>query len=197
LSLHGSALDGTTSPDQISDSAKVADWIALLVPLAPRRARATLRAHRSAYQLAEAWAAGRLAQLRPSDDESIDHLELRLGEVYEHCTALGLTADREVALAVVVVDGLPGCEETRRAVLQRADGVARRIFTAGESVVVLPSGRVLVLAERSRALPIRTRRLANAIESGSGLENVRVRHWIEPLPADRAHLPDHLRLLVA
>lgn len=176
---------------------EVADWIALLVPLAPRRARATLRAHRSAYVLAEAWAAGRLAQLPPSDDESMDHLELRLGEVYEHCTALGLTADREVALAVIVVDGLPGCDETRRAVLQRAAGVAHRIFTAGESVVVLPSGRVLVLAERSRALPIRTRRLAQAIETGSGLESVRVRHWIEPLPADRTHLPDHLRLLVA
>jgi hypothetical protein len=39
--------------------------------------------------------------------------------------------------------------------------------------------------------------LASAIESASGLEDVRVRHWIEPLPADRTHLPDHLRLLVA
>jgi hypothetical protein len=64
-------------------------------------------------------------------------------------------------------------------------------------VVVLPSGRVLVLAERSRALPIRTRRLAQAIEAASAVEDVRVRHWIEPLPADRTHLPDHLRLLVA
>jgi hypothetical protein len=176
---------------------EVADWIALLVPLAPRRAKATLRAHRSAYVLAEAWAAGRLAQLRPSDDESIDHLELRLGEVYEHCNALGLAAEREVALAVVVIDGLPGCEETRKAVLERAADLARRVFTAGESVVVLPSGRVLVLAERNGALPIRTRRLAHAIEAASALEDIRVRHWIEPLPADRTHLPDHLRLLVA
>jgi hypothetical protein len=176
---------------------EVADWIALLVPLAPRRAKATLRAHRSAYVLAEAWAAGRLAQLGPSDQESIDHLELRLGEVYEHCTALGLAAEREVALAVVVIDGLPGCDETRRAELDRAAELARGIFASGESVVVLPSGRVLVLAERSKGLPIRTRRLAHAIEAGTRLEAVRVRHWIEPLPADRTHLPDHLRLLVA
>jgi hypothetical protein len=176
---------------------EVADWISLLIPLAPRRAKATLRAHRSAYVLAEAWAAGRLAQVPPSDGESLDHLELRLGEVYEHCTALGLAAEREVALAVVVIDGLPGCEETRRAELERSAELARGIFTAGESVVVLPSGRVLVLAERSKGLPIRTRRLAHAIEAGSGLETLRVRHWIEPLPADRTHLPDHLRLLVA
>jgi hypothetical protein len=176
---------------------EVADWVALLVPLAPRRAKAALRAHRSAYVLAEAWAAGRLAQLRPSDEESIDHLELRLGEVYEHCGALGLAPEREVALAVVVIDGLPGCEETRQAELGRAADLARSIFTAGESVVVLPSGRVLVLAERSKGLPARTRRLAHAIEAGTGFEAVRVRHWIEPLPADRTHLPDHLRLLVA
>jgi hypothetical protein len=204
-----SALDGATSLSEALTAlghragfdghplVEVADWIALLVPFAPRRAKATLRAHRSAYVLAEAWAAGRLAHLPPSDNESLDHLELRLGEVYEHCTALGLATEREVALAVVVIDGLPGCDEARRAVLERAADLARRIFTAGESVVVLPSGRVLVLAERSRALPIRARRLASAIEAGSGLEDVRVRHWIEPLPADRTHLPDHLRLLVA
>ncbi len=29
------------------------------------------------------------------------------------------------------------------------------------------------------------------------LEGVRVRHWIEPLPADRAHLTEHLRSVAA
>ena len=87
---------------------EVADWVALLAPLAPRRLRPAVRAHRSAYLLADAWAAGRLAQPPSDQEERIDHLELRLGELYDRCAALGLTVDREVALAVVAIHGLPG-----------------------------------------------------------------------------------------
>lgn len=176
---------------------EVADWVALLVPLAPRRLRPAIRAPRSAYLLAEAWAAGRLAQHPTEGRERIDHLELRLGDFYDHCAALGLAPDREVALAVIAIHGLPGCEEVRRSVLEGASMAARRIFNAGESVVVLDSGRVLVLAERQPNLPVRTRRLAQAIEDVISWEGVQVRHWIEPLPPDRTHLTGHLRLLAA
>jgi hypothetical protein len=176
---------------------EVADWVALLAPLAPRRLRPAIRAHRSAYLLAEAWAAGRLAQPPADGQERMDHLELRLGELYDHCEALGLAVDREVALAVVAIHGLPGCAETRHQVLTEATTAAHRIFTAGESVVALDSGRVLVLAERRPNLPVRTRRLAQAVADAVDWDGVQVRHWIEPLPSDRIHLADHLRLLVA
>ena len=176
---------------------EVADWVARLVPLAPRRLRPAIRAHRSAYLLAEAWAAGRLAQHPAEGRERIDHLELRLGDFYDHCAALGLAVNREVALAVIAIHGLPGCDEVRHSVLEEASAAARRIFNAGESVVVLDSGRVLVLAERRPNLPVRTRRLAQAIEDAIPWEGVQVRHWIEPLPPDRTHLTGHLRLLAA
>lgn len=176
---------------------EVADWVALLTPLAPRRLRPGIRAHRSAYLLAEAWAAGRLARHPIDGQERIDHLELRLGELYDHCAALGLSVNREVALAVVAIHGLPGCDEARQAVLTDAAAAARRIFNAGESVVVLETGRVLVLAERRPNLPVRTRRLAQAIEDATTWDGVRIRHWIEPLPPDRTHLTDHLRFLAA
>ena len=176
---------------------EVADWVALLAPLAPRRLRPAIRAHRSAYLLAEAWAAGRLAQPPADGHERMDHLELRLGELYEQCAALGLAVDREVALAVVAIHGLPGCAEARQQVMAEATTAAHRIFTAGESVVALESGRVLVLAERRPNLPVRTRRLAQAVADAVDWDGVQVRHWIEPLPSDRIHLADHLRLLVA
>jgi len=176
---------------------EVADWVALLTPLSPRRVRPALRAHRSAYLLAEAWAAGRLAQPPAEGRERMDHLELRLGELYDHCAALGLAVEREVALAVVAIHGLPGCADVRHQVLSEATSAARRIFTAGESVVALETGRVLVLAERRPDLPVRTRRLAQAVEDALDWDGVQVRHWIEPLPPDRTHLADHLRLLVA
>jgi len=176
---------------------EVADWVAMLVGMVPRQLRPALRAHHSAYLLAEAWAAGQLAQVPIEGRERLEHLELRLGEVYDHCRTLGLATEREVALAVVAIHGLPGCDEARRSVLTRAHAATKRIFTAGESVVVLPSGRVLVLAERQPNLASRTRRLAQAITDEIDWDGVEVRHWIEPLPPDRTHLPDHLRLLAA
>jgi hypothetical protein len=176
---------------------EVADWVAALAELAPRRLRPALKAHRSAYLLADAWAAGRLARGSGDSDQRIDQLELRLGELYERCDALGLSVDREVALAVVAIHGLPACDDTKRRVFSEAVAAAHRIFTAGESVVVLESGRVLVLAERQPALPVKARHLALALESSLDLDGLQIRHWIEPLPPARMHLAAHLRLLAA
>ena len=63
--------------------------------------------------------------------------------------------------------------------------------------MALESGRVLVLAERRPNLPVRTRRLAQAVADAVDWDGVQGRHWIEPHPPDRIHLADHLRLLVA
>ena len=102
-----------------------------------------------------------------------------------------------MALAVVAIHGLPGCDEARRQVLAEAAAAAQRIFTAGESVVVLESGRVLVLAERQPLpRPSATRHLAQAIEdaistgraSRSGTGSSRSHRTA-------THLADHLRLL--
>ena len=125
-----------------------------------------IRAHRSAYLLAEAWAAGRLAQLPHDGQERIDHLELRLGELYDHCAALGLAVDREVALAVVAIHGLPGCDEARRAVLTRAP----RPRPGASSPPASPSWCSRAAGSwcwpsAARTCPVRTRRLAQAIES--------------------------------
>src|SRR6185369_3478048 len=49
--------------------------------------------------------------------------------------AFGLAVDREVALAVVAIHGLPGCAEARQQAMTEATTAAHRIFTAGESVV--------------------------------------------------------------
>jgi hypothetical protein len=176
---------------------EVADWVNALSKMVPRRLRPTFRAHRSAYILADAWAAGRLARPPEEAGGRMDELELRLGELYDRCEALGGSLDKEVALAVVAIHGLPACEETRRDVLAQAVAAARRIFTAGESVVVLESGRVLVLAERQPVLPVRTRHLAQALEDRLDLEGLQIRYWIEPLPPARMHLAAHLRLLAA
>jgi hypothetical protein len=175
---------------------EVADWVEQLAGLAPRRLRPALRGHNSAYRLARAWAAGALVR-QPRLEEDMAYLELRLGEVYERCETLGLSAEREVALAVVAIHGLPGCDDTRRTVLDDAAAAAHRIFRSGESVVVLASGRVLVLAERQQTLPVRTRHLAQAIAADLDLDGVDVRHWIEPLPRDRTYLAEHLRQLAA
>src|SRR5262245_41807740 len=65
--LVASALEGVTSVSEALTAlghrsgydghslVEVADWVALLVPLAPRRVRPAIRAHRSAYLLAESW----------------------------------------------------------------------------------------------------------------------------------------------
>ena len=164
-----------------------------LVPVVPRRLRTSVRRFDSACRLADAWAAGRLAGQSSPGADRLGHLEVRLGEVYERCATLGVRVDREIALAVVALDGLPGCEDTRRAVLAGAEAEAHRVFHAGESVVALRFGRILVLAERDPSLAFRTRRLAHAIERSIQLEGVQVRHWVEPLPADQSHLSGHLR----
>jgi hypothetical protein len=203
------ALDGSTSMSEALTALghragfeghpldAVVDWVNLLVPVVPRRLRTAVRRFDNACLLADAWAAGRLAGGTGAGADRLGHLELRLGELYERCATLGMRVDREAALAVVALDGLPGCEDTRRAVLTAAEAEARRIFNAGESIVVLRFGRILVLAERDASLAFRTRRLAHAVERSMQLEGVQVRHWVEPLPADRSHLSGHLREVAA
>jgi hypothetical protein len=176
---------------------EVADWVSQLLPLVPRRVRTRVRQFSSACLLADAWAAGRLAARPASNVDQIGQLELRLRELYERCATLGVRVDRQAALAVLAFDGLPNCPESRGAVLADAAASARRIFSAGESVAVLELGRLLVLAERTPALAFRTRRLAEAVQRDIRLEGVQVRHWIEPLPPDRAHLAAHLRVVAA
>jgi len=174
---------------------EVADWVSQLLPLTPRRVRSSVRRFSSACVLGDAWAAGRLAAGPRNGGEHMGQLEIRLRELYLRCATLGVRVERQAALAVVALDGLPNCPETRSAVLTDAAAAARRVFNGGESIVVLEFGRLLVLAERTPVLAFRTRRLAQAVQGNLQLDGVRVRHWIEPLPADREHLAGHLRVV--
>ena len=204
-----SALRGTTSMSEALTAVghrggfdgyqldEVADWIGLLLPVTRRRMRRSVRRFAGACLLADAWAAGRLAAGSSAGGEHLGQLESRLRELYEHCAALGVRVERQVALAVVALDGLPGCEESRATALAEAEAAARRVFNAGESIVVLDVGRVLILAERTPSLAFRTRRVAQAVQRTLPFEGVVVRHWIEPLPPDRAHLAGHLQIVAA
>lgn len=203
-----SALRGTTSVSEALTALghrggfdgypleEVADWVSLL-PVRRRRLRRSVRRLAGACVLADAWAAGRLAAGSSTESEHLGQLEVRLQELYEHCAALGVRVERQVALAVIALDGLPGCHESRASALAMADDAARRVFNAGESIVALEVGRVLILAERTPSLAFRTRRVAQTVQRTVPFEGVVVRHWIEPLPPDRAHLAGHLQIVAA
>ena len=111
-------------------------------------------------------------------------LRIRLEQIYEHCATLHLPVDQ--AYRLVVVDCADGDQPpfVRDATHVVAAEHLRGMFRSGETLCATESGRLLVLAARSRGLSAQVTGLIEGLRATPLLQQVAVLAWIEPLPAD-------------
>lgn len=193
-------LDGTREPDEAlteigrrcaSDGhafADVAAWLTILVEVAPRRMRRRLESRAAAEALAKGWAEAAL-DLRPAFRRlaPVTVLQLRLRELADQCTSLGLSLGEHYVIAVLDVDTGAIGPDARRSVLRLVADAAQQSFRAGETIAAAHSGRILVLAPRHRELAALVHGIVTDIQSRPEVAAHRVQGWIEPLPRDRRH----------
>jgi hypothetical protein len=173
--------------------ADVATWIGALAEVAGREA-VSLRGFRSGIAVAKGWAEGFLHGSR--EDACMDPLtglatlpvlELRLGQVYEQCAALGIDAPAAFALIVVDVDlgGRPPLVREAARVLM-AERI-KTLFRSGETAAEA-HGPMAVLVSRTPELAGRVRELQAALSALPVLGGAAALVWVEELPGDARQL---------
>lgn len=162
-------------------------WINLLGDLAGPDG-GVLDTFDSGIALARGWADGHLQGAQAS--ECIDGLtglvtlpvlRLRLRQVYEQCTALGLATEQVYCLVVIDTDLGERAPLERDAALVVLAEQARKVFNSGETVAV-KDGRVLVLASRTDETRNALLDLLGAVRVYPLLASGTVFGWLEDLP---------------
>jgi hypothetical protein len=171
----------------------VVGWVTTLFEMLPSRRRRHLDRHAGAVALASGWSEGMLqrhaAGMSPVTTEL---LRIRLQEHYDACAAT--SQDPVSAYTLVVFDADTGVlgPRARAAAMAALLEAVRARFTAGETITTTRTGRVLMLADRSRELPAAIHELVTWAQTQAALSGCRVRGWIEPLSPFRHHLDGHL-----
>jgi hypothetical protein len=173
----------------------VTAWMDELLDVAPRRLRRHLDRSEAAVALTAGWAEGTLERRHSELDDLVPvaALELAVRQKYEQCETMALPITSSYALAVIVAetDGLPW-----RARVTAVNALAtrvRRAFCNGETMAATPTGRILVLVERTPELAAVVRAVTLECEASPLLAGcTRVRGWVEPLAPDPQHLSSHL-----
>jgi hypothetical protein len=174
---------------------QVTAWTNELIEVLPRRLRRRVDQRRAAVALANGWAEGALERrhARGTGVAPMGALQMALEQCYDRCEAVGTDAAATYALVVLDVDSglLPPIP--RAAAMAAVASHARRVFAAGEPMAATPTGRLLVLVERSPQLSTTVSSVVATCEVSPLLAGCsRVQGWVEPLPRDRAHLDAHL-----
>jgi hypothetical protein len=171
----------------------VVGWTTELLAACPRRVRRRLDQRDLAVVLTAGWADGSFA--RPESRRvaaPVASLHLRLREHYDHCHALGVDPSTLVAVVVLDADTGPQGPVTRDAVSEVLADAARGAFGRGETIAVTPTGRILVLADRTAGLASVVRCVVDAVQHDPAVTGCRVQGWVEPIARDRRHLDAHL-----
>jgi hypothetical protein len=108
-------------------------------------------------------------------------LRLRLRQVYEQCSALGVPPDQVYCLVVVDTDLTDRPPLEREAAMVVVAEQTRRFFRSGETVAVSDS-RILVLASRTDATRNGLLDLLSAVKIYPLLSSGGVFGWLEDLP---------------
>jgi hypothetical protein len=120
-------------------------------------------------------------------------LRLALEQCYDRCDAIGANASESYSLVVLDADSGLLPPVSRAAAMAAISSHARRAFAAGEPMAATPTGRLLVLADRSPDLPTVVRSIVTTCEASPLLAGCsRVQGWVEPLPPDRTHIDAYL-----
>jgi len=123
-------------------------------------------------------------------------LQLRLHQIYDHCSALGVPP--EMVYALVVVDASladhPILERNAARVALATE--TKRLFSSGETVAV-HGDRVLVLASRTPELEDRVAILGAALHTHSLLRHDPIATWVERLPIQADELRPFMSDLTA
>jgi len=173
--LDGHSLDNVTA------------WTAELIKLSPRRVRRRLDSRDAAVALAAGWADGALQRRhsRAAGFASLGALRLALIQHYERCACLGIDPVEVSALVVLDADSGLLSPVARAAAMEALAVHVSSHFTDGEPTAATPTGRVLVLAERTPDLAREVREVVIACEASPLLAGcLRVLGWVERLPSD-------------
>jgi hypothetical protein len=200
-------LDGTADPcDVLSELGRrcghdghpldqVTAWTGELIDVLPRRLRRKVDQRRAAVALATGWAEGALERRhsRSFGVAPMGALRLALEQCYDRCESIGTNASDSYSLVVLDADSGLLPPVPRAAAMAAIASHARRAFAAGEPMAATPTGRLLVLAERSPDLPSVVRSIVATCEVSPLLAGCsRVQGWLEPLPPDRTHIDGYL-----
>jgi hypothetical protein len=114
-------------------------------------------------------------------------LQLRLQQVYDHCSSLGVQPDLVYALVVVDASLTAHPPLERNAARVALGAETKKLFSAGETIAI-HGDRVLVLASRTPELADRVSILGAALHTHALLRHDPVSTWVERLPADAGDL---------
>ena len=142
-------------------------------------------------KLANGWAEGALQQsFGVQSVAPLEVLRLRLQQQSSAHSAGGEVSTHPLALVVIETDGPAGCHS-------RLAEHARDAFSAGETMAVTATGKVMIVVRRDHAVRRRTLRLMDAMQLDDQLLGSTVRVWIEPLATATEHFDSHLVGLVS
>jgi hypothetical protein len=168
---------------------QVWEWLQSLFARLPRAQRSALDQRDHAVTVATAWANGVLeADATAGPDRSPALLELRLRQLYDHCTSLGLAADAQFALVLVEVGGA----SPPAAWLPEMAAEATAALGRNEVVALLRPDRIAVVVARHPSLGAAVHHLQERLGELHALRGTTVRAWVEPLAPDPSHLAAHL-----
>lgn len=174
---------------------QVTAWMGELIEVLPRRLRRQVDQRKVALALATGWAEGALERRhgRASGVAPMGALELVLEQCYDRCEVLDVNPSVRYALVVLDVDSGLLPPVARAAAMIALASQARRTFTAGEPMAATPTGRLLILVERTPELAAVVSSVVATCEVSPLLAGCsRVQGWVEPLAPDRTHLCAHL-----
>lgn len=162
------------------------DWLAEICTTPPAN---YLRTFASGVSLAHGWTEGNLRGMRA--EECFDAvtglcttavLRLRLQQVFEQCTALGLEPNWLHRLIIIDADVAEISTLEADAVMVVLADLIQQTFTAGETIT-REGGRIFILVNNADRLPERLAAVLEDTRSRSLLHAARILGWIEDLPA--------------
>lgn len=163
-------------------------WFELLAERA-RPYRAVLQ-HGGIDHLADGWADGIMQHEHGVQSVApFDVLRHRLHQQVQVACSFGSRPGQLLALVVVEIDA----SANRVTDVAR---IARGIFRSGETMAIIPTGKLLILVRRDQDLRRRTIQLSDALRH-LDQSHTPVRVWIEPLAMSAEHVDSHLLGLVS
>jgi hypothetical protein len=177
-------------------------WIGDLARMALDRGL-PLRRFEAGVALAQGWADGYLYGVQAFDCTdsltglvTMPVLRLRLGQIYDQCTALGVAADQVYCLAVIDTDFTDRPPLERDAAMVVIGDQVLKAYNGGETAAVKDS-RVLILTSRTAATHDQFRDLLGQLHRYPLLADGHVIGWIEELPASVEQIDRYLIDLAA
>ena len=173
---------------------QVTAWTGELIDVLPRRLRRKVDQRRAAVALATGWAEGALER-RHSRSFGVAPMGALAWPSSSATTGAtrSVPAPRSRTRWSYWTPTAASSRRCRAAAMAAISSHARRAFAAGEPMAATPTGRLLVLAERSPDLPSVVRSIVTTCEASPLLAGCsRVQGWVEPLPPDRTHIDAYL-----